>query len=118
MENEVASKLTTQPNYQARVRTLTGEWSIQTLPPSPGLSGSEFTVRLEKVREQTRAIYCRPRADVEMEIAERQAALMETEEAEEKVQGRHVAEPEAGQGNGKAPFKPSRRHKTPPQNQP
>jgi Type IV secretion-system coupling protein DNA-binding domain len=73
MENEIASKLTNLPNHQAKVKTLSGEYTLLTLPPTTGVTGQALDERRVKVREQTRKGYCKPRLEVEQEIAARQA---------------------------------------------
>jgi hypothetical protein len=105
VQKEVANALSQAPNYTARVKTLAGQGTVKLLPATPGLAGSAFQDRRGQVLEQTHAAYCRPRAAVEEEIADRQTALMEEEEQEPKSRRQ--------QAEAQKPFTPSRRHKTP-----
>jgi hypothetical protein len=111
MEGEIASALTNLDDFQARIKTVKGETTMSTLPPSTGVTGQMFEDRREQIIKQTRQEYCRPVAEVENEIAERQTALMENEA---RTQGRRE-EVEHGQPDGQQ-FRPSRRHKEPPKN--
>lgn len=73
MENEIASKLTQQPNFQAKVKMLAGECDIRTKElPAAGRAGA-LDARIKQVKAQMRAEgYCRPYLEVEKEIYERQ----------------------------------------------
>jgi hypothetical protein len=79
MENEIARDLTNQPNYQAKVKLLSGEHTIQTKKYPPGLTGKYLEARIEQITEQTRKNYCKPRTEVEREISERQDRLKAVE---------------------------------------
>ena len=79
MENEIARDLTNQPNYQAKVKLLSGEHTIQTKKYPPGLTGKYLEARIEQLTEQTRKNYCKPRTEVEREISERQDHLKAVE---------------------------------------
>jgi hypothetical protein len=72
MENEISRDLTQQPNFQAKVKLLSGEHVIQTKNSPPGLTGSQLTQRIAQIQTQTRKNYCKPRLEVEKEIRERQ----------------------------------------------
>jgi hypothetical protein len=76
---EVANSLTNQPNYQARVKLLSGEHIIQTKNYPPGLTGKYLEARIEQITEQTRLNCCKPRAAVEEEIRQRQERLKAVE---------------------------------------
>jgi hypothetical protein len=75
VENQRACELTNQPNYQARVKLLSGEHVIQTKESPQGLTGSQLAERIAQIQAQTRQNYCKPRTAVEIEIRERQEAL-------------------------------------------
>ncbi len=75
MGQEIANTLVNLPNFQAKVKTLTGEYLIDTLPHSPGLSDAQLAARIALVREHTRKTVCRPRQEVEAVIKQRQAGL-------------------------------------------
>jgi hypothetical protein len=88
VQNEIATRLANQKNYTAKVKTVGGEYVIQTIPPKDDRAGSAvplsspdggndpYAVRLELVREQTRKLYCRPRVEAEEEIIKRHEELM------------------------------------------
>jgi hypothetical protein len=78
-ENEIARDLTTQQNFQAKVKLLSGEHTIQTKNYPPGLTGKYLEARIEQITEQTRLNYCKPRAAVEEEIRQRQDRLKAVE---------------------------------------
>jgi len=84
VQKEIANKLANAPNYTARIKTLSGQTTITTLPQEAGLTGEALATRRGAVQKQTRAAHCRPREMVEEEIAARQAALMEEEEVQPK----------------------------------
>ena len=75
VQNQIATELTSLPNYQAKIKMVNGETWIETLPPMQGLSGNLLEARLTRVREQTRTCYCRKRTDVENDIKLRQEQL-------------------------------------------
>lgn len=81
MQNEIATRLTNLPNYQARVKTQSGEATIKTLPPSSGRTGQLFDTLRQTVQANTRQQYCKPRAEVEEEISTRQENLMKPVQA-------------------------------------
>jgi hypothetical protein len=72
MENEISRDLTQQPNFQAKVKLLSGEHVIQAKESPPGLTGAQLAKRIAQIRAQTRKNYCKPRLEVEREIRERQ----------------------------------------------
>jgi hypothetical protein len=76
---EVANSLTNQPNYQAKVKLLSGEHTIQTKNIPPGLTGLQLEERIAQIQAQTRLNYCKPRTEVEREIKERQDRLKAVE---------------------------------------
>ncbi|MGI0023523.1 MAG: type IV secretory system conjugative DNA transfer family protein [Nitrososphaera sp.] len=76
MENEIARDLTKQPNFQAKVKLLSGECVIKTNDLPSVLQGELLTTRIEKIKKQMRTLgYCRYYKDVEKEIRERQQRL-------------------------------------------
>jgi hypothetical protein len=79
MENEISRDLTQQPNFQAKVKLLSGEHVIRTKDSPPGLTGKYLEARIEQITEQTRLNYCKPRAAVEEEIRQRQERLKAVE---------------------------------------
>jgi hypothetical protein len=76
---EVANLLTNQPNYQAKVKLLTGEYTIQTIKPIGGIEDSQKEARIRQIQQQTRQNYCKPRREIEREIRERQERLKAVE---------------------------------------
>ncbi len=72
MENQISCDLTTQPNFQAKVKLLSGEHTIQTKNSPHGLTGSQLEERIALIQAQTRKNYCTPREAVETEIQQRQ----------------------------------------------
>jgi hypothetical protein len=78
-ENEIARDLTTQQNFQAKVKLLSGEHTIQTKNIPPGLTGLQLEQRIAQIQTQTRKNYCKPRTEVEREIRERQERLKAVE---------------------------------------
>ena len=76
---EVANSLTNQPNYQAKVKLLTGEYTIQTIKPTGGIEDSQKETRIRQIQQQTRQNYCKPRTEIEQEIRERQDRLKAVE---------------------------------------
>jgi hypothetical protein len=79
MENQIARDLANQPNYQAKVKLLSGEHTIQTKNIPPGLIGLQLEERIAHIQAQTRLNYCKPRTEVEREIRERQDRLKAVE---------------------------------------
>jgi len=86
MENEVATKLSTQDPYMARVKILkevggkfvAREYLLQTLPLAPGISEAALEARFKRIQNRTRQLYCKPRAQVEAQITARQQKLLDT----------------------------------------
>jgi hypothetical protein len=76
MENQIARDLTQQPNFQARVKLLSGEHTIQTKNFPSLLTGTLLQARIAQIQAQTRRTYCKPRQTVETEIRERQERLL------------------------------------------
>lgn len=72
MQNEIASRLTTLPQYHARVKIAGKEHTIKTIAPERGVSWKELQARITTIQQQTRKLYCRPSSEVEKEIAARQ----------------------------------------------
>jgi hypothetical protein len=72
MENQIARDLTNQPNFQTKVKLLSGEYVIRTKDSPPGLTGSPLVERIAHIQAQTRKNYCKPRTEVEKEIRARQ----------------------------------------------
>lgn len=66
---EIANNLTQLIQRQAMVKTPQGEWLIET-PSVDGRTGG-LEQKRQKALENTRGKYCRPRAEVEREIANR-----------------------------------------------
>ena len=79
MENQIARDLTNQPNFQAKVKLLSGEHVIQTKESPPGLTGAQLAERIAQIQTQTRKNYCKPQLEVEREIRERQERLKAVE---------------------------------------
>ncbi len=86
MENEVATKLAGLDPYNARVKIIkevdgkfvAREYLLQTLPLTPGISEAALEARFKRIQNRTRKLYCKPRAQVEAAIAERQQKLLDT----------------------------------------
>jgi hypothetical protein len=75
-EHEIANFLSTQPNYQARVRFVSSEHVIRTHPAPQGLSGELLDARLRRITRQMRVLgYTRSAAAVEEEVAKRHEQL-------------------------------------------
>jgi hypothetical protein len=79
MENQIARDLTNQPNFQAKVKLLSGGHVIQTKNIPPGVTGLQLEARIAQIQAQTRKNYCKPRLEVEREIRERQDCLKAVE---------------------------------------
>lgn len=75
-ENEIARDLTAQKNFQARVKLLSGEHTIQTKDLPGGLTGEYLAQRIARIRSLSRRSYCQPRRAVETEIHQRQERLL------------------------------------------
>jgi hypothetical protein len=82
VQNQIATELTTLPNYQAKIKLVNGERWIQTPPPMPGVSGHLLEARHTRVRERTRTRYCRKRTEVENEMKLRQEQLSQEQSAQ------------------------------------
>jgi len=75
MQNEIASHLANLPRFTAYVKIAeaqTVEHTIKTLTPDRGVSLRKLDERKARIRVRTRTNYCRPRNEVEQEIAARQ----------------------------------------------
>lgn len=76
VEAEVANMLVNQPNFQARVKTLAGEYIIKTTPAPQGLSGRALAVRISAIKERMSAQgVVRQAREVEKEVRERHDQL-------------------------------------------
>ena len=82
VQNQIATELTTLPNYQAKIKMVNGETWIETPPPMQGLSGQLLEARQTRVRERTRTRYCRKRTEVENDIKLRQEQLSQEQSAQ------------------------------------
>jgi hypothetical protein len=70
--------LANQPNHQARVKLLSGEHVVKTLPPPPSLPEHEIQARISAIKQQMRLTgITKPYQEVEQEIKERQEKLRE-----------------------------------------
>jgi hypothetical protein len=67
-ENEIARDLTAQKNFQARVKLLSGEHTIQTKDLPRCLTGEQLAQRIAQIQSLTRRHYCKRRTEVETEI--------------------------------------------------
>ena len=76
LENEVAKLLTNPQSFTARTKLATGEHTIKALPFRIPDAPAAVAGRLERIRANTRNTSCKKRADVDTEIAERQAQLI------------------------------------------
>jgi hypothetical protein len=81
-QNQIATELTTLPNYQAKIKMVNGERWIETSLPMLGLSENLLEARRTRVRERTRTRYCRKRTDVENDIKLRQEQLSQEHPAQ------------------------------------
>lgn len=79
VENEIASTLANLPNRQAKVKVLSEEFLMDTLPSAPGLTGEALDDLLRDITEATVSQYCRDRLVVEAEILVRQENLLKPE---------------------------------------
>jgi hypothetical protein len=75
MEKEVAKRLANLKEYTAYCKLGTIEHPIQALEKRPADAPHIVHARREGIIEQTRIHYCKPRNEVEQEIAARQAEL-------------------------------------------
>ncbi len=117
MENEIASKLTNLPNFEARVKTIGGECTIRTQLPSPSaaLSGEALAARLTRIQEQTRRLYCQPRAQVEEEIRRRHARYLAEQEGQTgDIPVRRRATEESRESSQRPPRPAGRRRRVEP----
>jgi hypothetical protein len=86
MENEIATRLATLDPFNAWVKiikTVDGinvmrEYSVHTLPLQPGISEAALVARFQRIQSRTRKLYCKPRAQIEAQIADRQQTLLAT----------------------------------------
>jgi hypothetical protein len=92
-ENEIARDLTAQKNFQARVKLLSGEHTIQTKDLPGGLTGEQLAQRIARIRCLTRRSYCQPRRAVETEIHQRQERLLYAHELTKPQPQRRRATP-------------------------
>jgi hypothetical protein len=76
MENEISRDLAQHPNFQARVKLLAGEHTIQTKDLPRGLTGEQLAQRIAQIQSLTRRSYCKRRTEVETEIHQRQERLL------------------------------------------
>ena len=75
---EIGNFLANQPNHQARVKLLSGEHVVKTLPPPDSLPEHEIQARIRAIKQSMRlAGISKPVALVEAEIRERQEKLRE-----------------------------------------
>jgi len=68
--NEIANELVQLKRGHARVKLPTGEFHLTTIVPAT--SHKDFATKKEKIVDNTRRNYCKPRIDVEEEIRRRQ----------------------------------------------
>jgi hypothetical protein len=75
---EIGNFLANQPNHQAKVKLLTGEHVVKTLPPPRSLPEHEIQARIAAIKQRMRLDgITKPYRDVEQEIRERQEKLRE-----------------------------------------
>lgn len=76
VKNEIATRLVNLPNFRARAKLRQGgavkEFELETPRHRETKWGPEVEERIELIRSRSRALYCRPRREVEEEIRERQ----------------------------------------------
>jgi hypothetical protein len=75
MENEISRDLTQQPNYQAKVKLLSGEYVIRTKTAPQGLADNQLAERIDYIKTLMAfptVGYCRYYKHVEKGIRERQ----------------------------------------------
>jgi hypothetical protein len=76
MENQLANELVQLGNFHARVKLLTAEHTIKTLPAPQGLTGEVLTTRINRIKRQMRFLgYTRDAAEVEEEVRKRHNRL-------------------------------------------
>jgi hypothetical protein len=91
MTAQIANELSQQQNYTARVKTLTGEYTIRTNPLPPLLSEAKLNARIRQIKERMREQgLCRPAHEVEAEVRIRQ----------EQLRQRNAAPPPPSHTNG------------------
>jgi hypothetical protein len=100
-ENQIARDLTQQPNFQARVKLLSGEHTIQTKDLPRGLTGEQLAQRVAQIQTLTRRNYCKRRTEVETEIHQRQERLLYEHELTKP------AKPQPRNGRGTTPPPPT-----------
>ena len=77
MEAEIARDLTNAPNFTARVKLLSGEYTIRTKPAPETLTGNALTERIQAIKKHMRTLgYTRHYQEVEREIRDRQERLL------------------------------------------
>jgi hypothetical protein len=82
-ENLIANDLSQLPNYQARVRLLTGEHTIMTRPAPALLSETEIDERIQAIKQRMLLTgICKPYTAVEAEIRKRHTLLRERADAD------------------------------------
>jgi hypothetical protein len=73
---EIQNQLTNLKNYQAKAKTLSGEYTIKTLPPPKGVSGPALQERLARIKRQMRFLgITRPVVEVLAEVRKRHDRL-------------------------------------------
>lgn len=76
MENEISRDLTQQQNFHAKVKLLTGEYTIRTKPAPETLTANALTERIDAIKKHMRTLgYTRHYLEVEREIRDRQERL-------------------------------------------
>jgi|GEM_PF-1964072 len=87
VQNQIATDVTNLSQYSARCKLGHIEVTMKTLPLAAGLSDDLLEKRKGTIRDTTRNMYCKPRLEVEEEIATRQATLIELEEKKRRTKG-------------------------------
>jgi hypothetical protein len=73
MTNRIANKLLQLPNYTAYVKTLSGEYVLQGVPPDLPMPETEFRRRIHSIQKNNlQHGYVRRRKDIEQEFMERE----------------------------------------------
>ena len=81
-QNAIANDLSQQENYTARVKTLTGEYTIRTNPLSTQLTEAQLNERIEDIKRRMREQgLCRPAQEVEEEVRLRHEQLRQRNDA-------------------------------------
>ena len=77
-ENLVANELSQLPNFHAKVRLLTTEYTIRTNPPPPGVSDEEVKARIRAIKQQMVFFgLTKSGAAIDEEVRKRHEALRE-----------------------------------------